>query len=133
MNNTTVWLSSLTAFLAFLGVALGVLLKWVNDNKGTIVQLIQAIREIKGRVDQHDKMAGVVTSETVAWSSSTGKPIVSSTTPSEPVSLSSDTLRTAFPPPSSDALHETPDRLRVGVNDPHDVRDVAAAIIQAKP
>jgi hypothetical protein len=44
--NTTIWLSTLTAILGFLGVALGYIVKWIVANKDNIAALVLAVRDI---------------------------------------------------------------------------------------
>jgi len=51
--NTTAWLSSLTALLLVLGMGLGLVVKWLNDNKGNITALIEAVQDIHRTVKQH--------------------------------------------------------------------------------
>jgi hypothetical protein len=46
--NTTAWLTTLSAILGFLTIALGLVVRWVVANKDTIVALIVAVRDIHG-------------------------------------------------------------------------------------
>jgi hypothetical protein len=46
------WFLAVTGVLAWAG-------KWVLTNKDNIVRVIQAVREIRQRVDEHDDAAGL--------------------------------------------------------------------------
>jgi hypothetical protein len=113
-STTTVWLSSLTAFLAFLGIALGYIAKWVNANKDTIIKLVENFKDIKATVDRHGDAIGEIQSHP-----SLSVPAMNV------VSLTSDSLP---PSPAVDSMAAA--RSRVG--QAMDPRDVAAAVIAAQ-
>lgn len=109
----------LLALAGLVPVAIYWLKLWIN---GKIAELQAKSDANKTRLDQHAEaitdiqqlhggMAAPAVTQSIPQTS------VSSTTRSEPITL------------SSDVLHETPDRLRVGVVDPH---NLASAVIEAQ-
>lgn len=112
------WQTFLDTLLLALAGAIPLVVYWFKLwITARIAELKAASAVNSGRIDQHDTLQGIVTTETGAVNAIAGRPqsSVLSTTPS--VTL------------SSDALHETPDRIRVGVVDPH---ATANAVIEAQ-
>lgn len=133
------WQDLQSAVIVALVGAVPVLAIWFKVWANAKIAELQAKSEANaGRLDQHAAAITDIQQHPGLSVPPLNGPVVSvaplslssvlSMTRSDPVTLSSDTLRGAFPP-VSDVLHETPDRLRVGVNDPH---ALANAVIKAQ-
>lgn len=131
------WQTFLNYLLGIAAAALPIVAVWFKLWMNAKIAELQARSDANtGRLDQHDKIQGVITSPTGAVNTTLGRTslrerVIPPPSLNQPFVAADLEEHFASLPihTTSDVLHETPDRLRVGVNDPH---ALANAVIEAQ-